>query len=84
MPMELVDFVHSQNINHILDLLNREDIATHIEHKTTILEVGFIVNLTSWNLYTRASLVECCNGQHLTQSLHSIEYAVGGRCRDID
>ena len=44
MPVELVDLVHGKNIEHVLDLVDGEDVASHVEHKAAICEIGFVAD----------------------------------------
>ena len=77
MPVELVDLVHGQNVEHILDLVDSEDVASHVEHKAAICEIGFVADLAGGDLDTCALLGECGHGQHLTQGLECVEDAGG-------
>ena len=42
MPVELVDLMHRQQIEVLLDLVNREKVAAGIEHGPTISKMGLI------------------------------------------
>ena len=77
MPVELVDLVHGQNVEHILDLVDSEDVAPHVEHKAPICEIGFVAYLAGGNPDTCTLLGEGGHGQHLTQGLECVEDAGG-------
>ena len=62
MPVELVDLVHGQNVEHILDFIDGEDVAPHVEHKAPICEIGFVAYLAGGNPDTCTLLGEGGHG----------------------
>ena len=79
MPVEHVHIVHSQDVDELLNEANGEEMATAIEHHTTIAKAWSI-----GNIYCRQSDVGAIglHGQRLTQGLNAIEHASGSASGD--
>ena len=62
--------MQSHKVDVTLDVIDRKEVAHHIEQHTTILETGIILNLDLRQARQNARL----RGEQLDQRLHAIEY----------
>ena len=44
MPVELVEFVHGEDVDILFDLVYRPEVAAGIEHAPAVSEIGFVLN----------------------------------------
>lgn len=83
-PVETVDLVHGEYVDHVLHLVDAEYVASHVEHEAAVGEVGLVVDLACGDGHTCGVGLECRYGQHLAQRLEGVEYAVGLLGGDLD
>ena len=80
-PVEEIHLVISHDAQHLLDFLDREEVAAHVEHETAIGEARRVVDGNAGNRVGRAGiefLDEHVARQHFLDTLQTVEKAFHG------
>ena len=80
--MELIELIYCHHIEHLLHLLYGEEVARHVEHKTTIRESRFVGDLHQGQLISDSLFVlhsrSNTGWQHFLQTGQPIEKTRSG------
>ena len=71
MPVEIVHVVHSHHIDQLLEIVDAEEVAPHIDHECTVAKTGCIGYTDGRQIHTFG---RCHDGQRLHQALHAIKH----------
>ena len=72
MPVENVDIVEGHHVNQFLQVVHREEMTAHVNHKATVAVLREVLHRTCGQC---AQCFTVRDGQRLVDGLHAIEYA---------
>ena len=81
-PVEMVHLVVGHQAEHLLDFIDREEVAAHVEHEASVGEARRVVDGDERQRVVRRSVLlfeQHVGGQHLLDALQAVEEAHGRR-----